>query len=192
MHICIHICNPEGAGFQKMTRCLLHFHHLVLFLNQFHTLPRSISVSILTTKEKNNQSRGRGRRTKDAFYVKACELCLSSLPLSLKSYSFSLSAVGKSCKLAAKSDRIVEACSILHVSELHHWTLQSQQELQSGDVLFSFFLFFLLRTSQNITAQPDLTPSDYSPAIRGAAGGWLGRQWYLLGPGYHSNFFFFT
>lgn len=64
---------------------------------------------------------------------------------------------GTSCKFAAKSDRIVEACPILCVSEKHHWTLQSQQELQSEYVLSCWFLFFL-RIPGDISACPDLTP----------------------------------
>lgn len=34
-HICIYICNPEGARSEKMTRCVFHFHRLVFFLCLF-------------------------------------------------------------------------------------------------------------------------------------------------------------
>lgn len=69
-HICIYICNPEGVGSQKMTRCVLHFHHLVFFLNTCHTLQWHTSISILTTKKTTTTTlRVRKENKEHVFYV---------------------------------------------------------------------------------------------------------------------------
>lgn len=144
--------------------------------NKCHTLQWHTRIF----KRNKTKSRRWRRRIRNVIYANKWEIHLSSPPVSA---SFSL-ASRTLCKLAVKYDRIVKACPFLHVSELHHWTLQHQQELQSEYVVSCCFFFL-----ENISTCPDLILSDYSPAIRGGAEGSLGWQWYLIGPGYHPQFF---